>query len=202
MSVGYPLTLRKVIESLSKIPGIGEKSATRIALFLLSKPEFCETLGDLIKELPYKVRLCKFCRNLSEEEICKICNDDTREAKSLCIVENPVNLFHIENTGIYKGYYFVLHYLLSPKDGIGPKEIEMDKLLSLIRKRRVEEVIFALSPTLGGEATISYILQVLKDYPIKVSRLACGVPMGMDLQFVDPLTLKRALLSRELLKEQ
>lgn len=198
----YPLTLKKLIESLSKIPGIGEKSATRISLYLLSKPDFCETLGDLIKELPYKVKLCKLCRNLSEDEVCRVCQDDNREAKSLCVVENPVNLFHIENTGIYKGYYFVLHYLLSPKEGIGPKELEIDKLLFLVKKRGVEEIIFALSPTLAGEATINYILQVLRNYPIKVSRLACGVPMGMDLQFVDPLTLKRALVYRELLKEK
>ncbi|QER42321.1 recombination protein RecR [Thermodesulfobacterium sp. TA1] len=202
MSMVYPLTLKKLIESLSKIPGIGEKSATRISLYLLSKPDFCETLGDLIKELPYKVKLCKLCRNLSEDEVCRVCQDDNREAKSLCVVENPVNLFHIENTGIYKGYYFVLHYLLSPKEGIGPKELEIDKLLFLVKKRGVEEIIFALSPTLAGEATINYILQVLRNYPIKVSRLACGVPMGMDLQFVDPLTLKRALVYRELLKEK
>ncbi|WP_038058096.1 recombination mediator RecR [Thermodesulfobacterium hydrogeniphilum] len=202
MSVAYPLTLKKLIETLALLPGLGEKSATRLSLYLLSRPDLCETLGELIKELPYKVKLCKFCRNLSEEEICPICRDESRDSNFLCIVENPVNLFHIENTGIYRGYYWVLHYLMSPKDGIGPKELGLDHLLFLIQNRNIKEVIIALSPTLAGEATAAYILEVLKDYPVKVTKIACGIPMGMELQFVDPLTLKKALSGRELLKEK
>ncbi len=202
MSVAYPLTLKKLIETLALLPGLGEKSATRLSLYLLSRPDLCETLGELIKELPYKVKLCKFCRNLSEEEICLICRDESRDSNFLCIVENPVNLFHIENTGIYRGYYWVLHYLMSPKDGIGPKELGLDHLLFLIQNRNIKEVIIALSPTLAGEATAAYILEVLKDYPVKVTKIACGIPMGMELQFVDPLTLKKALSGRELLKEK
>lgn len=197
---GYPYTLKKLIEKLSTIPGLGEKSATRIALFLLSKPDFCEILGDLIKELPYKVKLCKFCRNLSEDEKCSICQNPSRNSHLLCIVESPVNLFHIEQTGIYDGYYFVLHHLLSPKDGIGPKELNLDRLINLILEREVKEVILALSPTLQGEATSNYILQILKDLPIKITKLACGIPMGMELQFVDPLTLKKAIHLRETIK--
>lgn len=196
----YPHTLKKLIEKLSTIPGIGEKSATRIAFFLLSKPDFCEILGDLIKELPYKVRLCKFCRNLSEEDVCYICKDTSRNPELLCVVENPVNLFHIETTNAYNGHYFVLHHLLSPRDGIGPKELRLEDLIKLIKQRGIKEVILALSPTLQGEATSNYILQVLKDLPLKITKLACGIPMGMELHFVDPLTLKKALSSREILK--
>lgn len=202
MSGVYPYTLKKLIETLSLLPGLGEKSATRISMFLLSKPELCETLGELIKELPYKVKLCKFCRNFSEEEICSICKDKNRKPELLCIVENPVNLSHIEETGVFKGYYFVLHYLLSPKDGIGPKELGLDHLLFLIKLRNIKEIIIALSPTLAGEATTSYILEVLKNYPVKVTKIACGIPMGMEIQFVDPLTLKKALFGREILKEK
>lgn len=196
----YPHTLKKLIEKLSIIPGIGEKGATRIALFLLSRPDFCEILGDLIKELPYRVKLCKFCQNLSEEETCSICKDTSRNSELLCVVESPVNLFHIEATNAYNGYYFVLHHLLSPKDGIGPRELRLEDLIRLIKQRKIKEVILALSPTLQGEATSNYILQVLKDLPLKITKLACGIPMGMELHFVDPITLKKALSSREILK--
>jgi len=202
MSGVYPYTFKKLIEIISQLPGLGEKSATRISFFLLSKPELCEILGELIKELPYKVKLCKFCRNLSEEEICSICKDEKRDSELLCIVENPVNLSYIEETGVFNGYYFVLHYLLSPKDGIGPKELGLDHMLYLIKLRSIKEIIIALSPTLSGEATTSYILEVLKDYPVKVTKIACGIPMGMEIQFVDPLTLKKALFGREILKEK
>ena len=202
MSGVYPYTFKKLIETISQLPGLGEKSATRISFFLLSKPELCETLGELIKELPYKVKLCKFCRNLSEEEICSICKDEKRNSELLCIVENPVSLSYIEETGVFNGYYFVLHYLLSPKDGIGPKELGLDHMLYLIKLRNIKEIIIALSPTLSGEATTSYILEVLKDYPVRVTKIACGIPMGMEIQFVDPLTLKKALFGREILKEK
>jgi len=198
----YPYTLKKLIETISLLPGLGEKSATRLSLFLLSKPELCETLGELIKELPYKVKLCKFCRNLSEEDLCNICKDEKRDQELLCIVENPVNLSYIEETGVFNGYYFVLHYLLSPKDGIGPKELGLEHLVHLIKLRNVKEVIIALSPTLAGEATTSYILEVLKNYPVRITKIACGIPMGMEIQFVDPLTLKKALFGREILKDR
>ncbi len=198
----YPETLQKLIVAFSKLPGIGEKTATRLSLHLLSKPELCELLGDLIKALPFKVKLCKYCRNFSEEDICKICRDDQRNSELLCIVESPVNLAKIEETGIFEGYYFVLHYLLSPKDGIGPKELGLEHLIWLISSRKIKEVIIALSPTLSGEATATYIYKVLKDYPIKITKLACGIPMGMEVQFVDPLTLKKAINSREVLKDE
>ncbi len=198
----YPDSLRKLILAFSKLPGIGEKTATRLSLYLLSKPDLCEVLGDLIKDLPFKVKICKYCRNFSEEDICKICKDNQRNEELLCIVENPVNLAKIEETGIFKGYYFVLHYLLSPKDGIGPKELGLEHLIWLITSRKVKEVIIALSPTLNGEATAAYIYKVLQDYPVKITKLACGIPMGMEVQFVDPLTLKKAITSREVLKDR
>lgn len=202
MSGTYPYSLRKLIETFSLLPGLGEKSATRLSFFLLFKPELCEILGELIKELPYKVKLCKFCRNLSEEDICNICKDEERDPHLLCIVENPINLSYIEQTKAFNGYYFVLHYLLSPKEGIGPKELGLESLIYLIKLRDIKEIIIALSPTLSGEITSSYILEVLKDYPVKITKIACGIPMGMEIQFVDPLTLKKAIFGREILKEK
>ncbi len=196
----YPPTLKRLISALCSLPGIGEKSASRLALFLLSKPGLCELLGDLIKELPFKVKLCKYCRNLSEEEVCGICRDETREMDLICIVENPVNLLHLENTGVYRGYYYVLHYLLSPKEGFGPKELGLDNLVKLIEERKIKEVILALSPTLSGEATSAYIAEVLKALPVTLTKLACGIPMGMEIQFADPLTLKKAFQGREHLR--
>lgn len=200
MEKTYPYTLKKLIETLSSLPGIGEKSANRLALYFLSKPELCELLGDLLRDLPYKVRLCKECRNFSEEELCPICQDKNREKSKLCIVETPLHLLTIEKTGLYNGYYYVLHYLLAPKEGFGPKALGLDNLLKLIEEKKVEEVILALSPTLSGEATSSYITEILKDYPIKISKLACGIPMGMEIHFADPLTLKNALQKREIIK--
>ncbi|RLG13017.1 recombination protein RecR [Candidatus Pacearchaeota archaeon] len=197
----YPYVLKRLIETFALLPGLGEKSATRLSMYLLSKPDLCETLADLLKELPYKVKMCRLCRNLSEDEVCEICNDQTRNPQLLCIVESPVNLYHIEKTGVYNGYYFVLHYLLSPKEGIGAKEIGLNELIELIKKRNIKEVIIALSPTLGGEATASYIFEILKKFPIKITKIACGIPMGMEIQFADPLTLKKALKGREVLKE-
>ncbi len=196
----YPLILKKLIQTLAQLPGLGEKSATRICMFLLSKPELCETLSELIKELPFKLKLCKLCRNLSEDEFCFICKDSSRNREILCIVENPISVFNIESLKIYNGLYFVLHYLLSPKEGIGPKELGLDFLFYLIKVKDVKEVIIALSPTVNGEITASYILENLKNIPVKVTKIACGIPMGMDLQFVDPLTLKKALQGREILQ--
>ncbi len=115
-------------------------------------------------------------------------------------MENPVNLLHLESIGIYKGYYYVLHYLLSPKEGFGPKELGLDSLLHLIQERGVKEVILALSPTLSGEATSAYIAEILKPFPLTITKLACGIPMGMEIQFADPLTLKKAFQGREHLK--
>ena len=148
MTYSYPSVLKKWIETLENIPGLGDKSSTRIAMHLLSNPELCEILGDLIKELPYRVKLCKFCRTLSEEDVCAICKDPERDSGLLCIVENPSAMLQIEKTEAYNGYYFVLHYLLSPREGIGPRELGLDQLVYLIKTRDVREVIIALSQLL------------------------------------------------------
>ncbi len=196
--MAFPLPLKRVIRNLARLPGLGEKSATRLALYLLQRPEEeIKELAQSLSEMHTKVRLCKRCFNFAEDELCSICADETRDQSLVCVVEDPADLAAIESAGIYQGLYHVLHGLLSPREGLGPKEIRIDALLERLQRESVQEVVLALSPTVAGEATSSYIVECLKPLSIKVSRLACGVPMGMDVKYADRLTLKRALQARQ-----
>jgi recombination protein RecR len=196
----YPRVLKSLIEKLAKLPGLGERSSTRIVFYLLSKPELCEELSFLISELPKKVKLCKKCRNLSEDELCSICLDNSRNRRMLCIVESPVTLYAIESLSLFNGTYFVLHYLLSPREGITGHDLPLEELKGLIEENEVEEVILALSPTLSGNATAEFLKEFLSPFKLKLSRLALGIPYGLEIQFVDPLTLRKSLTDREVLK--
>jgi len=196
----YPRVLKSLIEKLAKLPGLGERSSTRIVFYLLSKPELCEELSFLISELPKKVKLCKKCRNLSEDELCSICLDNSRNRRLLCIVESPVTLYPIESLNLFNGTYFVLHYLLSPREGITAHDLPLEELKGLIEENEVEEVILALSPTLSGNATAEFLKEFLSPFNLKLSRLALGIPYGLEIQFVDPLTLRKSLTDREVLK--
>jgi len=196
----YPRVLKGLIEKLAKLPGLGERSSTRIVFYLLSKPELCEELSFLISELPKKVKLCKKCRNLSEDELCSICLDNSRNRRLLCIVESPVTLYAIESLSLFNGTYFVLHYLLSPREGITAHDLPLEELKGLLEENEVEEVILALSPTLSGNATAEFLKEFLSPLKLKLSRLALGIPYGLEIQFVDPLTLRKSLTDREVLK--
>jgi|YNPBryunderm2012_1023409.scaffolds.fasta_scaffold22714_2 recombination protein RecR len=196
----YPRVLKSLIEKLAKLPGLGERSSTRIVFYLLSKPELCEELSFLISELPKKVKLCKKCRNLSEDELCSICLDNSRNRRLLCIVESPVTLYAIESLSLFNGTYFVLHYLLSPREGITAHDLPLEELKGLLEENEVEEVILALSPTLSGNATAEFLKEFLSPFKLKLSRLALGIPYGLEIQFVDPLTLRKSLTDREVLK--
>jgi len=196
----YPRVLKSLIEKLAKLPGLGERSSTRIVFYLLSKPELCEELSFLISELPKKVKLCKKCRNLSEDELCSICLDNSRNRRMLCIVESPVTLYAIESLSLFNGTYFVLHYLLSPREGITAHDLPLEELKNLLEENEVEEVILALSPTLSGNATAEFLKEFLSPFKLKLSRLALGIPYGLEIQFVDPLTLRKSLTDREVLK--
>ncbi|MCI4453472.1 MAG: recombination protein RecR [Thermodesulfobacterium sp.] len=196
----YPRVLKGLIEKLAKLPGLGERSSTRIVFYLLSKPELCEELSFLISELPKKVKLCKKCRNLSEDELCSICLDNSRNRRMLCIVESPVTLYAIESLSLFNGTYFVLHYLLSPREGITAHDLPLEELKGLLEENEVEEVILALSPTLSGNATAEFLKEFLSPFKLKLSRLALGIPYGLEIQFVDPLTLRKSLTDREVLK--
>ncbi len=193
----YPASILNLIKNLSRLPGVGEKSAERFAMHILRTPRNeAEQLSRSIMEIKEKVRLCSRCFCLSDTDICNICSDRTRIPLILCVVEQPADMVAIEKSGSFKGLYHILQGVLSPMDGVGPDNIRIRELMSRIEKDRVKEVVLATSTNVEGEATASYIAQRLENYPVEVTRIASGVPMGGDLKYVDQVTLKRAMETR------
>ncbi len=189
--------LETLIYNLSKLPGIGRKSASRIAYYLLEADNsYVETLGKNILELKKRIKTCSICGNYTETDPCKICSDASRDRETLCVVENPKDVVTIETTHEYRGLYHVLMGAISPIDGIGPGDIRINELLQRINGEKVREVIIATNPTIEGETTAQYIGELLKDRGIKVTRLALGIPVGGDIEYTDSLTLSRALKNR------
>ncbi len=195
----FPKPLKEAIQALARLPGLGEKSATRLALYLLRRPEEAQTLAQRLAALE-EVKLCEECGNFAAGSRCALCEDPERDSSLLCVVEDPAALAAIESAGVFRGRYHVLHGVLSPRDGLGPQELRLPELLKRVRANGVQEVLLGLSPTAAGEATSAYIMELLSDFPVRVSRLACGLALGMEVRYADHLTLKRALLSREILK--
>ena len=194
--------IEKLVESFRCLPGVGPKSAQRMALFLLERNRAGgRQLSSMLAEALEKVGNCEQCRTLTEENLCRICSNPARNAKLLCIVESPADVHAIEQTGSFKGLYFVLMGHLSPIDGIGPEQIGIPALLELLRNRDVEEVILASNPTVEGEATAWYISEQLRDFNVVVSRIAHGVPVGGELEFVDGGTLSHAFNGRQVLRK-
>jgi recombination protein RecR len=193
----YPPSILKLIKSLSKLPGIGEKTAERLAMHILRTPRReAEQLSDSIVEVKDTIRLCSICFGLSDTEICNICSDRTRTSSILCVVEQPADMVAIEKSGAFTGLYHILEGVLSPMDGIGPDNIRIKELTSRIASGGIKEVIIATSTNLEGEATAAYIVDRIENYPIKVTRIASGVPVGGDLKYVDQITLKKAMETR------
>ena len=197
-----PPALARLVKALCRLPGIGEKTATRLALRMLQWPAAqAGELAQAISELHEKIGLCSSCFTFSEEDPCPICRNHRRDTGLICVVEEPGDLVAIEKAGAYRGLYHVLHGAFAPIDGIGPDELKIRELISRIETSRgtetpVREVILATSSTAGGEATASYLGDVLAGAGVKVSRIACGIPMGMDIKYADTVTLQRALDSR------
>jgi len=193
----YPRSMARLLEELEKLPGIGPKSAQRIAYHILREPPaFAERLAEAIVETRRQIRECARCFGLSEEELCPICQDERRDRSSLCVVAEPRDLVAVENTGVFRGCYHVLHGLLSPIDGIGPEDIRIDALVRRVREDSVTEVILATNPTVEGDATAMFIAEVLKPLPVRVTQLAMGLPVGGDLDYADQVTIARALEGR------
>ena len=193
----YPPPILKLIKRLSKLPGIGEKTAERLAMHILRAPrQEAEQLSSSIVEVKDKIRLCSICFGLSDTDICNICSDPTRTSSILCVVEQPADMVAIEKSGAFTGLYHILEGVLSPMDGIGPDNIRIKELTSRIVKGGIKEVILATSTNLEGEATAAYIADRIENYPIKVTRIASGVPIGGDLKYVDQITLKKAMETR------
>lgn len=193
----YPRSLSNLIGSFSKLPGIGKKTAERLALHVLRAPfHEAEQLAGNIIELKKRMQLCTRCFSLSENNTCSICSNPVRNNGKLCVVENPSDMAAIEKSASYTGVYHILQGIFSPMDNVGPDDIRLRELFARIENEKVSEVIIALSTTIEGEATASYIADHLKAYPVKLTKIASGVPVGGDLKYIDPVTLKRAMETR------
>ena len=194
----YGKTIDQLIDALRILPGVGIKSAQRMALQLLEKDrDAARKLASAIDEAANKVGRCKQCRTLTEHDLCDICSNPNRSEKQLCVVESPADLFAIEQAGGYRGKYFVLLGHLSPIDGIGPEQLGIDKLIERLQSNSVDELILATNLTVEGEATAHFIADKAKALGVQVSRIAYGVPMGGELEYVDGGTLNMALQSRK-----
>lgn len=189
--------LEKAVSELSKLPGIGRKTALRLALHILRKsPEEAHALGDSIINMRDNITYCHRCHNISEEETCPICGDIRRDQSIICVVENVKDVITIESTHQHKGLYHVLGGLISPLDGIGPSDIEIESLVQRVKDENISEVILALSPTIEGDTTNFYIYRKLSDLPVKVTMLARGLSLGNELEYTDELTLGKSIQNR------
>ncbi|WP_028487136.1 recombination mediator RecR [Thiomicrorhabdus chilensis] len=194
----YSPLISDLIEAFRVLPGVGPKSAQRMAFYLLEHNRSGGTqLAKALEEAVEKVNHCEQCRTFTEETVCSICASQSRQDDELCIVESPSDMMAIEQSGIFRGKYFVLMGHLSPIDGIGPQELGLDQLETRFSRQGVVELIIATNPTVEGEATAHYIQQLAKRYDIKVSRLAQGIPIGGELEFIDAGTLSQAFISRK-----
>ena len=192
-----PDPLNRLVAQLSKLPGIGEKTAQRLAFHILrAPPEYAAELVAALQEVKSKVRLCSRCFSLTEGQLCTLCTDPRRDDRVLCVVEGIADLMALEKTREFKGRYHVLHGVLSPLEGVGPEQLRIQELLVRLEDGKVEEVIVATNPDVEGEATALYLMKLLKPMGIRVTRLAQGLPMGGDLEFADQATLARALSGR------
>ncbi|OQX08929.1 MAG: recombination protein RecR [Desulfobulbaceae bacterium A2] len=193
-----PLPLERLINELQRLPGVGRKSATRHALHLLRRPPAeARGLAEALAGLHESIQLCSRCFAFSQSDPCAVCADPGRNARQICVVEGPDEQLVIEKSGSYRGLYHLLHGVLAPIDGIGPEELRVDALLDRVRREEVEEVLLATSSTVPGEATASYLVDRLAGMPLRVTRLACGIPMGMDIRYADEHTLARAIENRQ-----
>ena len=194
----YPKSIRNLIDSFKYFPGIGEKTAERLAFSVLQmEKKQIQTLSENIISAGNNIKRCAICNNLSEEKICDICNEKTRNGDLLCLVEDPKTVFSIEKLGTYKGYYHVLNGLISSFNGINPDELHLDKLIERIQNGSFKEIIVAFKQCIEGEMTALYIKSILNDIDVKITRIASGIPMGADMEYIDSLTLEKAFDNRQ-----
>lgn len=194
----YPDSIKNLIESFKMLPGIGEKTAERLAFSVLSMDnEQVQFFSDSLVEVKSKIHKCAKCNVLTEDEYCSICSDPSRNSNILCVVEDVKTVFLFEKQNMFNGKYHVLDGLISPLDGINPEDIGIDKLIDRVEKDGFSEIIFAFKPSIEGETTALYIKKILSDTDISITKLANGVPIGVDMEYVDSLTLERALKDRK-----
>ena len=196
----YPKSIKNLIESFKYFSGIGEKTAERLAFSVLNMDkEQIECLSQSLINVQNNIKRCSICNNLTEDDICSICNDPLRNKKILCVVEDPKTIFSIEKIGTFQGYYHVLNGLISTFDGINPEDLKLDKLIERITNEDFKEVIIAVKPCIEGEMTALYIKNVLSGLDVEVTRIASGIPMGADMEYIDALTLDRAFDNRKII---
>jgi recombination protein RecR len=198
----YAQPLNRLIEELRKIPSIGAKTAQRIAFHLLSIPQDeADSLAESIREVKKNLFYCSVCNNITHIDPCRYCTDTDRGDDAICVVEEPYNIATIEKTGAFHGRYHVLLGTLAPLRGKGPDDLKIEKLTARLGNGRIKEIIIATNPTSDGETTAHFLVGILKDFPIKLTRLAMGLPVGSDIDFADHVTVKKALEGRTELKE-
>lgn len=194
----YPNSIIRLIENFKRLPGVGEKSAERYAFSIneLEKEDVID-FSEALVDVKTKIKKCPLCNNITEDEVCSICKDETRDKSTICVVENIKNVFSFENLSVYNGLYFVLDGLISPINGIGPEDINIEYLIKRIKEENIKEVILAINPSIEGETTLLYIQKLLENIDVTVTRIAHGIPLGADIEYIDPLTLEMALNDRK-----
>lgn len=201
----YPKPLRDLIAQLKRLPGVGEKTATRLALFILAdRQNLAENLSRSLQNVHENIQLCSVCFNLADKPKCSICQDPSRDSSLICVVEEPSDVLALESAHTYKGVYHVLHGLISPLGGVGPEDIRVPELIDRLRHSQISEVIVATNPSVEGEGTFHYIEKLIIDgkFDTRVSRIASGIPMGGELKYMDQVTLASALRYRRLTKNK
>jgi recombination protein RecR len=189
--------LEKAVGEFSKLPGVGRKTALRLVLHLLRQPTtVADSLAEAVRNVRHDIKYCSICHNISDTDICPICADPRRDATTVCVVENVQDVMAVENTQAYHGLYHVLGGIISPMDGIGPSDIEIDSLVHRVAEGHIKEVILALSSTMEGDTTNFYISRQLRNYPVKVTVIARGISVGNELEYTDEVTLGRSIVNR------
>jgi len=197
VSEARPEPIQRLVKALRRLPGVGEKTATRLAYFLLAAPEaVAGELGQAILRLRQEVLLCEECFNLCSRSPCEICRDAARDNRIVCVVEEPADLASIESTGSFRGRYHVLGGTIAPLDGVGPESLRVDALVERIERGGIDEVILATNPNPEGEATALYVAERVAQYGVPVTRIGYGMPIGGDLEYVDPVTVRKSLENR------
>lgn len=195
---GLPEPISRLIEELSKLPGIGEKNATRLAFHIFRSSEgYARSLSSAIISTKSDVSMCSRCFNFTEKDPCAICSDPSRDPQTLCVVEEPLDLLAIERSGEFRGQYHVLHGVISPLEGVGPEDLRIKELLARVDREDIREIIIATGTNVEGEATAVYLSRTIKPLGIRTSRIAYGIPVGGDIEFIDELTLGKALRDRK-----
>lgn len=194
----YPSSLQQLIDSFKYLPGIGEKTAERLAFAVMDmEEERVEYFSSSLTKVQHTIHRCPICNSLTDLEYCSICNDKNRDDRIICVVEDPKSVFLFEKLGLFRGKYHVLKGLISPLDGVNPEDIELEKLIDRVKKESYREIILAFKPSIEGETTSLYIKRILGDMDLTITKIASGIPIGADMEYIDAMTLERALIDRK-----